>query len=82
MFSVRVITCKNVTKAVEDAGVRNAQDSEAYIIGNPGEGLHLQVLQDLGYTKSTKPQRALRRRWNLCWKSVCQTIGISTRITP
>jgi len=50
-------TFKNVDKAVEDAGVRNALDSEAYIIGNPGEGLHLQVLQDLGYTKSTKPQR-------------------------
>jgi hypothetical protein len=50
-------TFKNVDKAVEDAGVRNALDSEAYIIGNPGEGLHLQVLQELGYTKSTKPQR-------------------------
>lgn len=50
-------TFKNVDDAVEDAGVRNALDSEAYIIGNPGEGLHLQVLQDLGYTKSAKPQR-------------------------
>lgn len=50
-------TWKYVTKAVEDAGVRNPQDSEAYIIGNPGEGLHLQVLQDLGYIKSTRPQR-------------------------
>jgi hypothetical protein len=50
-------TWKYVTKAVEDAGVRNILDSEAYIIGNPGEGLHLQVLQDLGYTKSTRPQR-------------------------
>ena len=50
-------TFKNVDSAVEDAGVRNAQDSEAYIIGNPGEGLHLQLLQDLGYMKSAKPQR-------------------------
>jgi Carboxypeptidase regulatory-like domain/TonB-dependent Receptor Plug Domain len=50
-------TFKNVDKAVEDAGVRNPQDSEAYIIGNPGEGLHLQTLIDLGYKKSTKPQR-------------------------
>ncbi|HUS09117.1 MAG TPA: TonB-dependent receptor [Pyrinomonadaceae bacterium] len=50
-------TFKNVTDAVEDAGVRNAQDSEAYIIGNPGEGLHLQVLNDLGYIKSATPQR-------------------------
>jgi len=50
-------TFKNVDDAVEDAGIRNALDSEAYIIGNPGEGLHLQVLQELGYAKSIKPQR-------------------------
>ncbi|MFN2500148.1 MAG: TonB-dependent receptor domain-containing protein [Pyrinomonadaceae bacterium] len=50
-------TYKNVDEAVEDAGVRNAQDSEAYIIGNPGRGLHLATLQALGYTKSTRPQR-------------------------
>lgn len=56
VFHVRY-TFKNVDKAVEDAGVRNALDSEAYIIGNPGEGLHLKTLQDLGYTKFTKPQR-------------------------
>ena len=34
-----------------------AAGSEAYIIGNPGRGLHLQTLQALGYTKSTRPQR-------------------------
>jgi len=56
VFHVRY-TFKNVDKAVEDAGVRNPLDSEAYIIGNPGEGLHLKFLQDLGYTKFTKPQR-------------------------
>ncbi|MDQ4122352.1 MAG: TonB-dependent receptor [Acidobacteriota bacterium] len=50
-------TFKNVDKAIEDAGIYNAQGSEAYIIGNPGEGLHLQVLKELGYEKSTKPQR-------------------------
>jgi hypothetical protein len=50
-------TFKNVDNAVEDAGVRNSQDSEAYIIGNPGEGLHLEFLQQLGYAKSIKPQR-------------------------
>lgn len=50
-------TFKNVDNAVEDAGVRNAQDSEAYIIGNPGSGLHKQFLEQLGYAKSTKPQR-------------------------
>jgi hypothetical protein len=56
VFRVRY-TFKNVDDAVEDAGVRNLQDSEAYIIGNPGEGLHLQTLTELGYTKSIKPQR-------------------------
>jgi len=50
-------TYKNVDEAVEDAGVINAAGSEAYIIGNPGSGLHLQTLQTLGYTKSTRPQR-------------------------
>ncbi|HEX8397048.1 MAG TPA: TonB-dependent receptor [Pyrinomonadaceae bacterium] len=50
-------TFKNVDSAVEDAGILNAQGSEAYIIGNPGSGLHLQLLKDLGYQKSTKPQR-------------------------
>jgi Carboxypeptidase regulatory-like domain/TonB-dependent Receptor Plug Domain len=48
---------KNVLSAVEDAGVRNAAGSEAYVLGNPGEGLHLQQLQAFGYTKSIKPQR-------------------------
>jgi hypothetical protein len=50
-------TYKNVGEAVEDAGIINAAGSEAYIIGNPGSGLHLQTLQALGYTKSTRPQR-------------------------
>jgi hypothetical protein len=50
-------TYKNVDNVVEDAGIRNAQDSEAYIIGNPGEGLHLQTLQDLGYARFAIPQR-------------------------
>jgi hypothetical protein len=50
-------TYKNVDEAVEDAGVVNPQGSEAYIIGNPGSGLHLATLQALGYLKSTRPQR-------------------------
>ncbi len=50
-------TYKNVDEAVEDAGIINAAGSEAYIIGNPGSGLHLQTLLALGYTKSTRPQR-------------------------
>jgi hypothetical protein len=50
-------TRKEVKNAVEDAGIRNNEGSEAYIIGNPGSGLHLEILNQLGYTKSTTPQR-------------------------
>ena len=50
-------TLKNVDEVVEDAGVRNELDSEAYIIANPGKGLHLQTLQTFGYNKFATPQR-------------------------
>lgn len=50
-------TYKNVDEAVEDAGIVNAAGSEAYIIGNPGRGLHLATLTALGYNRSTRPQR-------------------------
>lgn len=56
VFRVRY-TYKNVDEAVEDAGIVNAAGSEAYIIGNPGRGLHLETLQALGYQKSTRPER-------------------------
>ncbi|MFT3743316.1 MAG: TonB-dependent receptor [Pyrinomonadaceae bacterium] len=56
VLRARFVT-KDVKWAVEDAGVRNDQGSEAYILGNPGSGLHLQLLQLRGYTKSIKPQR-------------------------
>ncbi|MBP6003364.1 MAG: TonB-dependent receptor [Pyrinomonadaceae bacterium] len=50
-------TYKNVDSAIEDAGIINPEGSEAYIIGNPGSGLHLELLRQLGYQKSTTPQR-------------------------
>ena len=56
VFRVRY-TFKNVDEAVEDAGFVNAAGSEAYIIGNPGRGLHLESLQTFGYQKIAKPQR-------------------------
>ena len=56
VFRVRY-TFKNVDEAVEDAGIVNAAGSEAYIIGNPGSGLHLETLQALGYARSVRPQR-------------------------
>ncbi len=56
VFRVRY-TYKNVDEAVEDAGIVNEEGSEAYIIGNPGRGLHLQTLEALGYVKSIRPVR-------------------------
>ena len=56
VFRVRY-TYKNVDEAVEDAGIVNEAGSEAYIIGNPGRGLHLQTLEALGYVKSIRPER-------------------------
>jgi hypothetical protein len=50
-------TWKDVKNAIEDAGILTAQGSEAYVIGNPGSGLHGQLLQQLGYARSVKPQR-------------------------
>ncbi|HXG64028.1 MAG TPA: TonB-dependent receptor [Blastocatellia bacterium] len=50
-------TYKNVDSAIEDAGFPTPEGSEAYIIGNPGEGLHAEVARQFGYVKTTKPQR-------------------------
>jgi hypothetical protein len=50
-------TYKNVDQAVEDAGIRNNEGSEAYIIGNPGQGLHLELLNELGYDRAATPER-------------------------
>ncbi|MCA1639974.1 MAG: TonB-dependent receptor plug domain-containing protein [Acidobacteria bacterium] len=50
-------TRKEVKSAIEDAGIRNNEGSEAYIIGNPGEGLHLELLNQLGYARAATPQR-------------------------
>lgn len=50
-------THKNVDNAVEDAGFPNAQGSEAYVIGNPGSGLHLETAKQYGYSKVAKPER-------------------------
>lgn len=50
-------TYKNVDSAVEDAGFPTAEGSEAYIIGNPGSGLHAQLAKQFGYAKTTEPQR-------------------------
>lgn len=51
---------KDVKNAIEDAGILTPDGSEAYIIGNPGQGLHQDVLNQLGYTNSVKPQRTYK----------------------
>jgi hypothetical protein len=56
VFRVRY-TYKNVDEAVEDAGIVNSGGNEAYVIGNPGAGLHLETLLALGYERSTRPKR-------------------------
>jgi hypothetical protein len=50
-------TRKSVDHAIEDAGFPTAEGSEAYIIGNPGEGLHAETSKQFGYAKSLKPER-------------------------
>jgi len=42
-------TDKKLLNAIEDAGVQNAQGSEVYITGNPGQGLHREFLEEGGY---------------------------------
>lgn len=55
VFRVRY-TFKNVDEAVEDAGIVLGAN-EAYIVGNPGRGLHKQELEARGYLRSVRPQR-------------------------
>ncbi|MFN0084869.1 MAG: TonB-dependent receptor domain-containing protein [Blastocatellia bacterium] len=56
LLSVRY-SYKNVTDAIEDAGFPTPEGSEAYIIGNPGKGLHAETAKAQGYAKTTTPQR-------------------------
>ena len=45
-----------LNKTIEDAGIPTAA-GEAYVIGNPGEGLAAKVYKDLGYNKAAIPER-------------------------
>ena len=56
LLSVRY-TNKYLNDAIEDAGFPTPEGSEAYIIGNPGKGLHAQVAKQFGYPKTTTPER-------------------------
>lgn len=50
-------TRKRLDRAIEDVGFFNAQGSEVYIIGNPGEGFAEQVRLDQGFIAN----KAIRR---------------------
>jgi hypothetical protein len=56
LLSVRY-TRKQLLSAIEDAGFPTPEGSEAYIIGNPGSGLHAEISKQFGYAKTTKPER-------------------------
>jgi hypothetical protein len=54
-------TDKKLVNAIEDAGAIGADESEVYITGNPGEGLHAKFLKQLGYAEPyDKPERSYR----------------------
>lgn len=53
-------TRKNVAHALEDHAILGIGESENYPIGNPGEGLSLELDKATGYVKSAKPQRLYR----------------------
>jgi len=50
---------RHLDQAIEDAGVPTSS-GEAYVIGNPGQGLAAQVFQQLGYNKAPKPERVYK----------------------
>lgn len=56
LLSVRY-THKYLNDAIEDAGFPTAEGSEAYIIGNPGKGLHAKTAKQFGYAKVATPER-------------------------
>ena len=56
LLSVRY-TYKNILHAIEDAGFPTPEGSEAYIIGNPGEGLHPETSKMFGYAKASSRMR-------------------------
>src|SRR5262245_44650241 len=56
VLSVRY-TRKNVDHEIEVHAIVGVSESENYPIGNPGEGLDLQLDKAAGYVKSAKPQR-------------------------
>jgi hypothetical protein len=66
VFSARFVW-RNLDQVIEDIGVPTPGGSEAYVIGNPGQGLAAEVYQELGYQKMAKAKRnykALQLEWD------------------
>ncbi len=55
VFTARYLW-RNLDQAIEDAGIPTAA-GEAYVIGNPGQGLAADLYRRLGYNKAPKPHR-------------------------
>jgi len=54
-FTARYLR-RHLVQTIEDAGVPTT-GGEAYVIGNPGQGLAASVYKQLGYNKAAVPQR-------------------------
>ncbi|MCU1290181.1 MAG: Outer rane receptor for ferrienterochelin and colicin [Acidobacteria bacterium] len=48
---------RNLDQVIEDIGIPTAIGGEAFIIGNPGQGLAAELFQQLGYQKIPKAKR-------------------------
>lgn len=58
LFTLQVrFTRKNIAHAIEDHGILGLNESENFIIANPGEGASLEADKAAGYIKSAKPER-------------------------
>jgi hypothetical protein len=66
VFTARFLW-RNLDQVIEDIGVLTSSGSEAYVIGNPAQGLAAEVYQALGYEKIAKAKRnykALQLEWD------------------
>jgi hypothetical protein len=66
VFSARFVW-RNLDQVIEDIGVPTPGGSEAFVIGNPAQGLAAEVYNQLGYQKMAKAQRnykALQLEWD------------------
>jgi hypothetical protein len=66
VFTTRFLW-RNLDQVIEDIGILTSSGSEAYVIGNPGQGLAAEVYQAAGYERMAKAKRnykALQMEWD------------------